>query len=479
MLLEVDLDGFVCDDGLSPLELSLRWRPGFTALLHTGVGSRERALELALLIGSLEPVTELLADGTDIFAGDILCCALEATDECQTLVVASLAERFRRNVATSDRQKEDDDVLDLPVTSGPPHHVSRRLWGAQGLPGRPFSHQNQCSPLSFFDKLYEAGFKDLDAISGLIADATPLLHHLTIFLESEDQRRGATSLELALWLMKKGATQHFSGEQLWPNMLFYLAMAFCPCTLSEPSDICNRFDLLTELTRVSADICNPLRRDSCRCWCSRNGCLCSSMLLRYHASLHALRRSSPLTHCPTRASLDRRFFMWMRLCGLTRGERQDCIEDAVRLEIFERLGLAHTCCSARFQTLGSLRYVGRRPTPHEQRQDLQDDDAELSLQLELMMAAFQTFQWRFCGSDQEMLAKWWAELEGILPGFQPRERCVERPTPEMLERRSTLERNALEKSGYGDMDFMDVIKKHFGEYLPSENFTAIDNFLHS
>ncbi len=63
----------------------------------------------------------------------------------------------------------------------------------------------------------------------------------------------------------------------------------------------------------------------------------------------------------------------MELCGLTPEGRKEYMEDAVRLETFERLGLAHTCCSALLQRHDSLHYLQRCAVTKERQENLRDN----------------------------------------------------------------------------------------------------------
>ncbi|KAB5570034.1 hypothetical protein GE09DRAFT_1217485 [Coniochaeta sp. 2T2.1] len=149
-------------------------------------------------------------------------------------------------------------------------------------------------------------------------------------------------------------------------------------------------------------------------------------------------------------------------------------EDAVRLEVFQRLGMIHTCCKV---TTGN---------DDEKRQQVQDEDAELNKQLELIMDAYRNYAQRHGATSEDALDGWWRILDGILVPtinddslYNEDEEDEERGSLQVAEyatklhdRRAAQERELMSRTGYGDLDFKEAIRRHFREYLDNEDETT-------
>lgn len=77
--------------------------------------------------------------------------------------------------------------------------------------------------------------------------------------------------------------------------------------------------------------CGPMLTDSCNCYCSSGGCLPPNLLLKRRKQENWKAKSCELN-------------TWFDLSNIYSGDREVCCSEACRLEIFERLGMAHTCC---------------------------------------------------------------------------------------------------------------------------------------
>jgi len=66
----------------------------------------------------------------------------------------------------------------------------------------------------------------------------------------------------------------------------------------------------------------------------------------------------------------------MKSCSLEGDDEELYLEESVRLELFNRLGMAHICCT------------GRRPMSNSEIRRIREDDSELKAQLDLLMMAY-------------------------------------------------------------------------------------------
>ncbi|KAJ9640340.1 hypothetical protein H2199_005879 [Coniosporium tulheliwenetii] len=104
----------------------------------------------------------------------------------------------------------------------------------------------------------------------------------------------------------------------------------------------------------------------------------------------------------------------------------DCVEaahlDACRVETFERLGMAHTCCQWDTIYLDKNSSVVPYPVPmlhrpsEEEQRELQDEDAELKDVLEAYMCLYQDLQNEYSGQFLLFWNTWWEVVSDYLPG---------------------------------------------------------------
>ncbi|KAK3689428.1 hypothetical protein B0T22DRAFT_440909 [Podospora appendiculata] len=158
------------------------------------------------------------------------------------------------------------------------------------------------------------------------------------------------------------------------------------------------------------------------------------------------------------------------------------IEDAVRVEVFDRLGMLHTCCKDVPDSFAEYNKI-KRPcvrVPREsrdiedaedERQETKDEDTDLRRQLDMIMISFRNFARRHAGTGEELLSSWWSVLDEILPGIHVREWC-HGPQPweeysqewaafrqerlaDIQKNLEDEERELLSKKGYWDLPFLE------------------------
>ncbi|KAK3485245.1 uncharacterized protein B0T23DRAFT_327068 [Neurospora hispaniola] len=267
----------------------------------------------------------------------------------------------------------------------------------------------------------------------------------------------------------------------------------------------SHWSLMRLLVQYVSGLCPPMLTDSCVCYClTSDGCLPQHL----HVSFDAY--SSICNHHEHKANA---LVSWLESCFLTRDEKSLCFKQAVRLELFDRLGLVHTCC------LG-LESEGDPPKPEEVER-IRDDDEELASQLDLLMLAYRGSLLMFlhqhdedeeystefdCGCyESEGLGKtpplwgshnldahttlllahwrhWWSVTDPILAdiysitrmdldeacngeafdvGYGSEEQVADMMR-ETADRRTNLN---LEEMGFGDLDYNEVIERHFATEL--------------
>lgn len=195
--------------------------------------------------------------------------------------------------------------------------------------------------------------------------------------------------------------------------------------------------------------------DDCDCYCSINGCF----------PTHMITVLKPYGSIKSWIQIQDEIFSWIHDCGASYHQSHRYIAAACRLEVFSRLGMAHTCC--RRDVLFHCVHLS-----DDTRLELQEEDADSKMQLDLIMEVFDAAIKRYTWwSLRYLWARWWRKLDAILPPLLPWERglqyCVlqsEMPSDArspLLQLRELRHAVILKGLGYkGDVDFLDVIKDH-------------------
>ena len=354
--------------------------------------------------------------------------------------------------------------------------------------------------LSLLNLLYNAGFDEVD-ISDRHGE-TPLRLACRVITVSWYREPSALLIH---WFLDKGACPTFACADPYPNVLFYVATIYAEYSRRDKKRYHRGFKTLV---RRSTALCDPTNSDGCQCYCSSAGCLPVHKFWTCDSNQHLD------TTCKSvdSSTLLKALYEWRRLCGMNEAKAKWCYKEICRREVFDRLGMAHTCCESHFCCRGlmcdgeSVDRMSRTycmgsycPCNHRlycvDRRDcdrLQEEDAESKKQLDLIMQAFQNRYRRYTGGIQHFMKSWMQDLEEILPDLLPQERCkmrclrfidypIYRDSPdylakekEVLNWRATREKEALAMKGYLGLDFIDVIRRHFADDLSPEPSESLD-----
>ena len=251
-------------------------------------------------------------------------------------------------------------------------------------------------------RLYETGFRDLDVQDQ--QGITPLIEAL---LNSNCQG------QLINWYIEQGADYDLRRTGLTNCLHLYshargVALAsprWSATSWSRGSAI--------EIFQYLSEICGVMVPDKCSCWCSSRGCIPAGIVLRSKGGFRDRRRRSRwLFHLPRYSSL-----------GLHLNEF--CFAEICRLEIFDRLGMAHTCCSMAVCREGHGRGIKLRytPTPADLRSELQDEDSEFKAILDAYVELHQQLLEEHGSRFERFWIAWWITLDTYLPHEPDRKHC--------------------------------------------------------
>lgn len=320
---------------------------------------------------------------------------------------------------------QDGEVLDNRVSDvwrslkrrnvDPPSY----LWPGARRGGSIYGYLNYHLTVPDVETLYVHGFYAVDV---------PDIYGFTPLLSVCDHRRDGLDWETVKWFLDK----HADGRQsnLWTghNALHRIAWKFHRQFYGRASSTWN-----DAIGRRLSDHCGPTCTDACHCFCSSYGCT------PIHLALYV--RSSNFNTCRCSwssgmsipgdiyvdhggdgraltwdvASLD----TWLEHTGVTPMQREACYAETCRVEVFIRLGMAHTCC-LRFR-------YGLWDLSNEERQEIRDDDLELKDALDSYLQLYKDLRREHYGSLSPFWDAWWRTMNVALP----REKSKQRPSSRM------------------------------------------------
>jgi hypothetical protein len=463
---------------LDPLELALGWDLGLRYLVLANHLVSDNVLHQICDVGDAHSLSIVLQTLRPIFSPNLdryesfLYCAAESRDIVDIAMFRLVLDELKRRRIelrelamrhlTLEKQRQlgifDESVLDanakstydcLSLVMEVPEALD--CWPS------PYHYIPYDSTTTFLNAIFEAGFKAVD-----IPDEngyTPLFCFL-------DQGYGTDDTwQLTLkWFLSRGARPTMDAARCendkWPTVLFYVAlwlMGYYSATgvvQDGASETCNEVSKFVphQVHGVS---------DGCVCFCSYGGCL-PSHLLRvccgrdegYSCQCSILNENID-RHCLLR--------LWATAWQLSDDQKELLYTESARIDAFERLGMAHTCCRAG----PSSRYVifYRHTMDDEERARLREEDGELAEQLNRLMAEYEKGRAAYEGPIESFWHVWRQTVDQILPPVLLIETCKEHGgKPKVVQRRARREQKALEAAGYVGPefeDFSEVIRVHF------------------
>lgn len=474
---------------LSPVELAIGWPNGLQRLLDVGFCA-DFGLRLSISMNDLRSTEMILASENFPTEKDAWVTVLRALGgSCQQIeevVIKSFARRRQALAALAIKELPEEVLFRLGVSNEKPLdraalevyqelqkrsvNVPQSLKPASSDPFDGFTYltcldssiynalfvKYQLPSRRLLDSLYTNGFELVDPLDAQGRTPLPLAfrHFYCLYWDGE-------MIQLIHWLLDKGACPEFPCGDSYPNVLFYTATYWSKVIKKCPQPLTRDLECLI---RRSALLCNPLCPDDCQCYCSSAGCLpfyniwnCDAIIYDSHE------------HCKSISSDTLFGFLenWLSLCSLDEGLSELCYKEAFRLEVFDRLGMGHTCCGHR-----------GAPVDDNDRKQLQDEDSELKEQLDLIIQVYQNRRNKHSGRWRGFWESLMQDLDGILPDLIPEERCkyhcksgwkyhhsaeYTKRERELHDLRTAKEKEALAKRNYLGLDFIDVIRLHFAD----------------
>lgn len=472
------------------------WTPGITQLVSAGFPAAA-AIEAACYAQNTEALAILLTSKESIFTEgldstvketlrgplwSLRAAIISKRDDIQHLILSSLKERRQKLYEMALETLSADEARQLNLEESrfvkgniesiynrlraqrsippeldccrmaSPYHFKSHKWGTSFMPA-----QDACQ---IFENIYQAGFTEVDEMDE--SGETPMFKHVR--REISPAPMSSSFLypeEVVAWFLKRGASPMTKMEGEWPSILFYLAAIELRMT---PRQRSHRYK--EALTKEAVKDFHGIG-DNCECCCSSFGCLPTHVLLRCELE------GENCIHQAGRLSLLTRWIEEYKIGIETQGL---LFKETVRLELFERLGMAHTCCRA---IDSPDTYAGLKVChlPQSERELLKIEDTGLNVQLELLMNWYDVWKAAAPATERAVFEKqWWSVMDGILPPLTHEESCppkwlrsgYERPSDSdeakasIRDARARKELATLEKSGVGGCrDFEEAVNDYF------------------
>lgn len=157
------------------------------------------------------------------------------------------------------------------------------------------------------------------------------------------------------------------------------------------------------------ELCSPTLTDSCTCQCSSDGCSPVKCLLGngWDFEVEDWERKS------------RTLFEWFNSGRIDSSEQEKSCLEACRFEVFERLGMAHTCCQFNDKDVDgpSDDCPVMVQMPEDEQSELQDEDrcAGLVQALQAYMQLYGTLRVEYPEPIPIFWKAWWSTLTDLLP----------------------------------------------------------------
>ncbi|OTA97084.1 hypothetical protein M434DRAFT_8269 [Hypoxylon sp. CO27-5] len=316
--------------------------------------------------------------------------------------------------------------------------------------------------------LYDAGFTDLDVTDEY--NNTPLSNLCETYyinsnvvgrlFEGSSADRTVQSRkwnDAILWFLERGARPNFRPSRCRPHLLFYLCLVLSA----------------DEVDKRIAEACSyNFVTDQCECFCSPRGCIPPFGFWRCGDRYHSRGEWCKIRLACRTENLQR----WTSTLKLSRMLKEYCYRAICQLELFERLGMVHTCCKCEEEFKYDI---------IEKRRIRSEDKLSVRHLGKLLRLYKNTRRLFFDFPIEHFWTIWWEAVNHILPPLLPEEACT---WPDILDRegyknprryeflckeyldiptRRREERwmSILEAAGYGGMDFEEVINCHFTKFL--------------
>ena len=478
------------DEPLPPLALALGWRSGIDVLLRA-CADPLIPVQIAIARGLVSEVEVLLEFNCPLFQAttyrgmryeSLLDFALgyhfasatglmdDTRDNIVTLVIKAIVKsRYQlMDLATQKLSSSQLGILSPQIRRGETLLNEDATWAVDALeaagftvppflwPGEyPSIYHHQRLLASRYTEIFDIGFRSVDVEDG--CGLTPALCHCY-----------ELHLDEALWFLSRGArfTDFLASQPLNLVAAAALATGYGSRNLNSYRD--GPWYPPRMLEGLSLDqliaACSPTLSDTCNCPCSSHGCSTTTYLFkRFFGSW--------------RATTDLVSY-WLQATHATPTKLQSSYAEICRLELFDRLDMAHVCCRyVEYRPSYGGRYHVRKWLNPDEEQELRDEDEPWSFVLEEYMQLYKNLRKDHSGPFLVFWDAWWGALTHFLPelievldSYQIRWEPVEVKAPQAI---FDSGRGSISWASYGlDGQIRDAVRSRLG-YRDGEDVADI------
>ncbi len=402
---------------LTPLCFAFGWPTGFQVLLEAGADPSAVKVSDVRRYADASTAGLLLDYGYPLFRKTAGATGLQCLPS-NAHVLNAIATRLAQDrqqlaaLARNHLSSEEQEALELDASEHPSGLLDRHAKSvADALEKNGIDIPAKIWPG------YQKTVFHLDSISREVAKLLFASGFCDIDVEDD---AGYTPFALACWrgdcylvdwYLDKGANPRSTGKAGFVNVLHLVAHSFYRPGCRYKNSLLWKGIVQRFLSKPN-ETCRPWTPDDCSCYCSVAGCLPAGIFTKKRHNLSSKAR-------------------WRKvLAFFTKLITPDCSEaaylDACRVEVFERLGMAHTCCKLVTVNPGedsTVPYAVPRlyRVSEEEQLQLREEDVELKDALEAYMHLNQSLRSEFSGRFALFWDAWW-EAVGVCLPQRPRRR---------------------------------------------------------
>jgi hypothetical protein len=282
--------------------------------------------------------------------------------------------------------------LPLPKNSQDPSHICNPIYHDLARHGKICldSDLSTCA-----DSLYAEGFHSINVTD---ADGlTPIQESCLMW-----------NVEMIRWLAQKGVDPLFRDSEDDLYCLHYLAGGFGANGFTRESNSLLPGDrqrkALDTILRIKDLDFTSGPYDRCLCYCSPQGCSVAKFLIHIPLRERWVIQSS--TWCYF-AKLYRAFAVQLKI---PYRYHDSFLAAMTRILLFDRLGMAHTCCCFDYRNLHK-----RTVKDPDEILELRSEDEEMARELDQWMERYEDGKMSFRGNRWRFWARWWKQRDQDLP----------------------------------------------------------------
>lgn len=178
-------------------------------------------------------------------------------------------------------------------------------------------------------------------------------------------------------------------------------------------------------------------------------------------------------------AVGQRLERYFALCGLVDSQVKTTLRALCRVELFDRFGMAHTCCLGRhgpfWDDMYALRWKVRKPKRgvlwalkmDEEVEDIREEQSEYSGQIDMLMAEYMAADATYQGTARDFWNLWWEVADLIIPPIarETYEPVCDKRKELIMRLREERATEAVEAAGYDpEIPFTEVIQSHFDKH---------------